>query len=604
MGSESEPQPTDGPRAQVGMNTLRTIFEDFRSHWWLVAVGLTAILGLELLSLYGPQLIKQGIDMLASGQGDGRRLLRLAGKMSALALSVAALRVLSRPFLLAFGRLVERDVRKNLFSHIAGLPAVTMQRHPAGEVMARATYDIDNIRLAAGYGFQAAVSSLLTLLLALAYMIHMSPLLTLPAAVPMVAIPRLTRRQSIKFHNCHQNIQKSFASLTEESRDSLNAIRLIKVYDLMDIKSLHFRRMAESHRERNMELARVSALYLPVMTLVTHLSQAVVWGLGGSMAVLGLLTAGDVVAFSAYLVMLKSPLVYSGYLINLGQRARSSRRRVDEIFGKPVEDAGCPAGSTMESCASEDILVRNLTFTYPGESRPVLKDISLKIPGRTTSAIVGPVGSGKSTLLKLLTRIYEPPEETIFIGGRDITRIPLKGLRSLMSMTAQEPFVFSGSVRENLLLACPEATEGELWQVIDDAGLKAEIRALPAMLDTLLGERGHTLSGGQKARLSFARTLLQQRRFLLLDDPLSAVDTRAEAFILSNLTRLRNGRTNLIISHRPLSLAFSENIFVLDQGRLKEQGAHRALLARGGLYHRLVLTQQLTHKVRGPDGRP
>lgn len=585
------------------MNTLRTIHEGFRSHWWLVAGGLTAILGLELLSLYGPQLIKQGVDMLTSGQGDSSQLLCLAGKMSGLALSVAVLRVLSRPFLLAFGRLIERDVRRNLFSHIAGLPAVTMEHHPAGEVMARATYDIDNIRLAAGYGSQAAFSSLLTLLLALAYIIHMSPLLTLLAAMPMVAIPWLTRRQGIKFHNCHRNIQRSFASLTEESRDSINAIRLIKVHDLFDIKARHFKGMAQSHLASNMDLARVSALYLPVMTLVTHLSQAVVWGLGGSMAVLGLLTAGDVVAFSAYLIMLKSPLVYSGYLINLWQRARSSRQRVDELFGKPVEEAGGYADCPVESFGSEDILVRDLTFTYPGESRPVLKNVSLRVPGGTTSAIVGPVGSGKSTLLKLLTRIYEPPESTIFLGGRDITRVPLKGLRSMMSMTAQEPFIFSGSVRENLLLACPEATEGELWQAIDDAGLTAEIRALPAMLDTLLGEKGYTLSGGQKARLSFARALLQEHRFLLLDDPLSAVDTQAEAFILTNLTRLRNGRTNLIITHRPLSLAFSENIFVLDHGHLKEQGTHQTLLARGGLYHRLVLTQQLTRKVRGTDGR-
>lgn len=537
--------------------------------------------------------------MLASGQADGRRLLRLAGAMMILALLVALLRVFSRPFLLAFGRLVERDLRKDFFSHVVRLPRTFLDHHPAGEMMARATYDLDNIRLAAGYGWQAAFSSILTLLLALAYMIHMSPILTLLAFVPMASIPWLTRQQSIKFHECHKNIQQSFTSLTEESRDSLNAIRLIKIYDLMDVKERQFKRTAEAHLERNMELARVSALYLPVMTLVTHLSQAIVWGFGGAMAVLGLITAGDIVAFSAYLVMLKTPLVYSGYLVNLYQRARSSCRRVDDVFSISIEETGGMEISVIESPGSGDIVVKDLTFTYPGESRPVLENVSLGIPAGTTNALVGPAGSGKSTLLKLLTRIYEPPQGTIFIGGRDITRIPLHSLRSLVTMTTQEPFVFSGTIRENLLLASPETSEEELWRVLDNAGLSSEIRALPGMLDTALGERGHTLSGGQKARLSFARSLLQKRRLLLLDDPLSAVDTIAEAFVLSNLARLRNGRTSLIISHRPLSLAFSRTVFVLDKGRIEEQGTHRDLLHQGGLYHRMVLTQQLIDKVKG-----
>jgi ATP-binding cassette subfamily B protein len=424
-------------------------------------------------------------------------------------------------------------------------------------------------------------------------------LLTLFAFIPMASIPWLTRQQSIRFHECHKNIQNSFASLTEESRDSLSAIRLIKIYDLAAIKERQFRRTAEAHLEKNMELARVSALYLPVMTLITHLSQTVVWGIGGAMAVLGLITAGDIVAFSAYLAMLKTPLVYSGYLVNLYQRARSSAQRMDEVLSLSVEETGSVESGAIESLGGGEILVKNLTFVYPGESRPVLENISLRIPSGTTNALVGPAGSGKSTLLKLFARIYEPPAQTIFIGGRDITQIPLDRLRSLMSVTAQEPFVFSGSIRENLLPASPQAREEELWRALDNVGLSGEVRALPGMLDAMLGEKGHTLSGGQRARLSFARALLQERRLLFLDDPLSAVDTRAEAFILGNLARLRNGRTSLIISHRPLCLAFCRTIFVLDKGRLKEQGTHRELLDQDGLYHRLVLTQQLVSKVGG-----
>lgn len=583
-------------------DTRKTISKDIRTHWWLLAAGLAAIFCIELLALYGPQLIKQGIDMLAAGRADARRLIHLAGAIIALALGVAVLRALGRPLMLAFGRIVERDLRGLFFARITRLPRAAVDKQPAGDLMARATYDVDNIRLAAGYGFQAGFNSILTLILALAYMIHMNFFLTLLATVPMAAIPWLTRRQSIKFHQCHKNIQQSFADLTEESRDSLNAVRLIKVYDLMDIKNRQFGRKARAHLENNLELARVSALYLPVMTLVTHLSQAVVWGCGGAMAVLGALTPGDIVAFSAYLVMLKTPLVYSGYLINLYQRAKSSCRRIDGILEQPVEPAGSLEKPPDQGAGGKDIIVKNLTFSYPGEPRPVLKNLNLKITGGTTNALVGPVGSGKSTLLKLLTRIYEPPEGTIFLGGRDITRLPLGRLRSIVEMTPQEPFVFSGTIRDNLLLACPGADEPAIWQALADVGLAAEIRALPALLDTALGEKGHALSGGQKARLTLAGTLLRNRPVLLLDDPLSAVDTRAEANIVNNLSHLRNDRTTLIVSHRPLSLISSKTIFVLDKGCLTAWGAHADLSGESKLYQRLVLTQQLISNVRGPDG--
>ena len=552
---------------------------------------------MEFLSLYGPQLIKQAIDMLAKGEADSHRLLNYAGALTALALSVAILRVLSRPFFLGFGRLVERNLRKNFFLHITRLPRLLFDRYPAGEIMSRSGYDIDNIRLAVGYGFQAAVTSLLTLILAIFYMVRMSFFLTLLALIPMVFIPWVGRRQSVKFHQCHKNIQSSFSRLTEASRNSLNTIRLIKVYDLVDLKHRQFSEMAQSHLDKNMDLAKTSALYLPVMTLVTYLSQAIVLGGGGVMAVKGRLTAGDIVAFISYLVMLRTPLVYSGYLINLYQRARSSQKRMDEIFHEPMEETESTLRLHGTQHVFPAITIKNLTFTYPGEERPALKNITLHIPANTTQAIVGPVGSGKSTLLKLLARIHEPPAQTIFLGDRDIMEIPLKELRSIMGMTTQKPFVFSGSIRENLLLADPESPEEALWQAIEVVGLDDEIRAFPKMLDSVLDEKGHNLSGGQQARLSFARTLLQNPPVLLLDDPLSAVDTQAEAMILSNLSNYRKKGTNLMVSHRPLSLSFCDHIFVMDQGSLKEQGTHEDLMQQNGLYHRLILTQQLAAKV-------
>ena len=583
------------------MTTIKLIKKNIRRYWWLIGAGLTAILCLELMALYSPQLIKQAIDLLADGKADAGGLVRIGGGIVALACGVAILRAVGRPFMLAFGYMMERDLRKIFFSCVISLSGSS--RFSAGDVMARSTYDMDNIRLACGYGFQAAVNSGLTLLLALTYMIFMSPLLTLLAFLPLVTIPWLTTRQSKRFHQCHNAIQESFSALTEESRDSINAIRLIKVFNLISVKDRQLERLARRHLDNNMELARVSALYLPVMTLVTHLSQAVVWGLGGTMALFGLLSTGDIVAFSAYLVMLRTPLVYSGYLINLYQRARSSCTRVDEILDH--QSGRLPGSLTVEfpvqpargdDFVIPDILIKDLSFTYPGEKRPALKNITLRIPAGTATALVGPVGSGKSTLMRLLTRLHEPPPGSIFIGKTDITRMPLGQLRSTLGMAVQDPFLFSDTIRENLRLADPSAGDGKLWEIIDTAALSKEIHALPEQMDSLLGERGNTLSGGQKARLCLARTLLQDAPWLLLDDSLSAVDNGIEARILENLSRSR--KNCLIVSHRPQSLAFCDHIVVLEEGRLEAEGSHGELIKHCSLYRRLVQSRQLASRLK------
>ena len=583
------------------MKTTTIIKHDFRRYWWLVVGGLTAIFCVELLALYSPQLIRRAIDLLADGQADSGNLLRIGGGIVALALGVAVLRALGRPSMMALGLIIERDLRESFFSSVMSLNGRTGRQPPTGDIMTRATYDIANIRLASGYGFQAAVNSIVTLVLALVYMISMSPVLTLLAFLPMTAIPWLTSRQSRKFHQCHRSIQESFSALTEESRDSLNAIRLIKVFDLVSAKNRQLEHLAQRHLGRNMELARVTALYLPVMTLISNLSQAVVWGGGGAMAVVGLVSAGDIVAFSAYLVLLKTPLVYSGYLINLYQRARSSCSRIDDILELKPEttQVSLPKVNVPDPGKNTDVIIKNLCFTYPGENKAVLKNIDLRFPYGSTTAMVGPVGSGKSTLLQLLARIHEPPPGTIFINGTDITQLSSDQLRAFIGMAVQDPFLFSDTIRANLLLASPQASDQQLWQALETAGLSEEIRKLPEQLDNVLGEKGMTLSGGQKARLCLARTILQGCPLLLLDDPLSAVDTPVEAKILDNLSRVQAGSTRLIVSHRPQSLAFCDRIVVLEEGHLAAEGSHETLFEESELYRRLVLAQKLESRLGG-----
>lgn len=573
---------------------MKIIINALKRNWYIPAAGLACITGLEMLTIYNPQLIKRGIDSLAEGNASPQSLLRLALLMAALAFVVGVLRAFGRPMFLGFGRIIERDLRRGFYSHVASLPVAEAGDITAGEMMARSVYDLNNIRLAAGYGIQAGFASALTLVFAVSYMIYMSPFLTLLSLVPMVAIPWLMTKQSRKFHACHRNIQHSFSALTEESRDTFNAIRLVKVYNLFRIKTEFFGKLCGIHKDNNIELAKVSSLYTPVMTLVISVSQAVVWGLGGAMAVLGSITPGAIVAFSVYLAMLRSPLSYSGYLINLYQRSRSSVERMEQVFKREREgNHSRETESSGFTGAEADIEIKDLTYTYPGSTKPALKNLNFKITHGENVAIIGPVAGGKSTLFKLLTRIYEPPRGTIFIGGRDITCIPLGILRSYFGAAPQEPFVFSDSVRENLLMAYPEAGENELWDALDRAGLAAEVIKLPSGLDTELGEKGHKFSGGQKARLAFARLVLQNRGIFLLDDPLSAVDTRAEAKILGNLSALRRGRTNFIISHRPLSLSFCDMIFILQNGALEAGGTHKELYGINEIYTKLACAKEL-----------
>ncbi len=568
-----------------------------KKYWGLLFLGFFVILILELLSLYGPQLIKKGIDTIASGKA-GEELLSIIIMILLLALGVTVLRSLGRPMIMFFGWLVDREIRDVFYGHVLMLPRRVSGIKKPGDLMSMATYDIKNIRLASGYGFQSWVSSLLTCLIALGYMFWMSPLLSLMALLPMAFIPILTTRQSRKLHRCHGKIQTSFGNLAEEARLSIGAIRLVKVFNLEKTRQEVFTEKSQQHFKDNMELARISALYLPVVALFVNISQAVVWGAGGAMAVLGSVTPGEIVAFSAYLVMLRTPLVYFGYLVNLFQRANSSRERVDSVLEETPEKLESFSQTSVLDPLEADMEIRNLTFYYPGESTPALVDVNMLFPAGSNSAIVGPVGSGKSTLLKIISRIYEPPPGTVFLGGVDITQIPLSELRSYIGTADQNPFIFSDSIRENLLLGMPGANESQLWEALEITGLANEVRSMPRGLDTPLGERGLRISGGQKGRLSLARLLLQNRPFIQLDDTLSSVDTRAEYCIMDNLGSQRNSRSNIIVSHRPLSLACCNNIFVLNEGRVEAHGSHDFLSKTNSVYQRLIVEQRHNERQR------
>lgn len=564
-----------------------------------LGIGFAALVLVDIFQLYIPRLIKFAVDGLTYGQADAHRLMLIAGGVLGLALAMAGMRMVWRPLLMGFSREVERRLRGELFDHLQSLHLGYLDDHPPGELMARATNDLNNIRMATGIGLVAAVDGAFMGLAAIGFMLYISPLLALLAILPMPAIVILTRQQSRRFHRRYAKVQEAFSAMTEQVREVVSGVRLIKTYALAGPEERRLEVKAQEYLEKNLSLARVMALFFPLMVFFTNLSLAVVVGAGGPLAVFGQITPGDFVAFTAYLGMLTWPMMALGWVVSLMQRARTSLDRVGEVLSAvpEVRDPAHPAH--LPERPDLGLAVRDLSYRYPGAAADTLSGVSLAAPAGQLTALVGPIGSGKSTLLRLLGRLYEPPRGAVLVEGLDVRDLSQGELRARVVQVPQEAFLFSATLAHNLSLGKPGAGEDELWAALEAAELADEVRELPHGLQTELGERAHNLSGGQRQRLCLARALLLDPAVLVLDDPLSAVDTGTETRILANLTRLRAGRTTLVVSHRLGSVAFARHIYVLDRGQVVEEGDHRSLMARRGLYHDLFAEQALLAELGG-----
>ncbi|MGD8561578.1 MAG: ABC transporter ATP-binding protein, partial [Desulfarculaceae bacterium] len=581
----------DASGASPASPALSIIRRLIAGHKLALAVGLLALFSVDLLQLYVPRIIKFAVDDLTASRASAHSLLLQAGMVLALAAGMAVLRIVWRPLLFGFSRRVERGLRLSLFGHLQGLHLGYFKNNPPGELMAKATNDLNNIRMAAGIGLVAAVDGFALGICAIGFMVYISPLLTVLAILPMPLIVILTRVLSRRLHGLFLRNQEAFAAMTELVREVLSGIHLVKVYALLKREESRLGRSGREYLDINLDLARHLGLFFPLMVFFTNLSLAVILGIGGPLAVLGRITAGDFVAFAAYLNMLTWPMMALGWVVSVMQRAWGSLERVDAVLRAQPQIQDPPHPRQLHTEGGLGIQVRGLTFTYPGEERPALHQVSLDIAPGQAVALAGRIGSGKSTLLALLGRLYDPPPGAIRLGDVDILDVTQAGLRSQVVQVPQDAFLFSATVRTNLALGRPEADDEDLWAALEAAALNDEVRDLPKGLDTMLGERALTLSGGQRQRLTLARALLLDPEVLVLDDPLSAVDTETERRILKNLARLRKGRTTLVVSHRLASVDFAEQIYVFDQGRVVEKGAHKELLAAGGLYQTLFAEQ-------------
>ena len=584
---------------------IQTLFKDFlplksyfRESLGSLALGLALLLAVDLAQLLIPLVIKKVIDGLTLQTATTRLLLQYALIIIAIAAGMAVLRFIWRHLLFGFARRLEQSLRNRLYRHIQSLSLSYYQRIKTGDLMAHFVNDINAIRMASGMGLVALTDGLVMGLMAIGFMIYISPLLTLITLIPTPFVIYFTARLTHRMAQGHEKVQNSFGALTEKVREAFAGIRIVKSYNRETWETEKIEQEGRNYITANLDLAKLLALFNPLLMILTNIGLVIVIWLGGRLTLFNRITTGDLVAFISYLNLLTWPMLAIGWVTSLLQRGAASMRRINRILDEIPEIKDRLGLSVSQQLSIKgQIRFHQVSYRYPGQAEPALDRISLTIPAQKTTAIVGRVGCGKTTLLQAIPRILEISDGTIFLDALELTSLPLQTLRRSIGFVTQDVFIFSDTIRNNILFGRKDVSEEQLWQVLGIAQIDAEIRALENGADTLLGERGITLSGGQRQRLTIARALIADPAVLILDDALSMVDTQTEERILNQILSRRQGRTSLIVSHRLTTITRADWIVVLEKGRAAEVGDHRTLLDREGLYAQLYQKQLLTQEL-------
>ena len=581
------------------MNELRPLLKYLRPYRREYILGLALVVISNFFTTLGPKFIERGIDALR-GAGGFPAVQQAITLLLAVAFVGGVARFGMRQLLNSGSRRVETDLRDHLYRHLQRMAAEFYDRYPTGDVMARTTNDLLAVRMVAGPALMYLVDTTIRALLMAPAMVAIHPRLTVLALLPMLGLPIVMVSLGQRIHLRSQQIQEQFSGLTSHAHENLSGVRVVRAYRQEHAETAGFRRLSDDYLARNLSLARVQGLFFPLLTLLGGLSAVVVLYAGGQLVMNGQVSVGAFVAFGVYLGMLVWPMIALGWAVNLVQRGAASMGRINQLFREQPAITEPSAPAVLPPLASQGgrtVEFRGVTFAYPGarERGSVLEGISFRIAAGRSLAIVGATGSGKSTLVDLLVRTYDPDEGVILLDGVDIRRLPLAELRRAVGFVPQETFLFSETLRDNVLLGAPD--DGRLERVSEVAQLTEALPALPQGYDTMLGERGINLSGGQKQRSAIARALAQDPPVFVLDDALSAVDAQTEAKILRALRSALVGRTSLIVSHRLAAVRDADWILVLDGGRIVEQGSHVELIAAGGRYWELLRRQQLEEEL-------
>ena len=545
-----------------------------------------------------PEVIRRAIDDMTKHLSY-RGILFYAGILVAVALSKGVFLFLTRWVLIGLSRDIEYDLRNDLFRVLERQAPSYFQENRTGDIMARATNDLNAVRMLLGPAIMYSANTILFTIGALIFMVRISPWLTLLAFVPLPAASILVQYFGRKIHERFERIQAMYSDISAQVQENVAGARLVRAFAQESAEVSAFERANAEYVRRALLLVRLMGMLWPTLEFMLGLSLVVVLLVGGHEVVDAKISVGAFVAFTTYMVMLTWPVIALGWVVNLVQRGTASVTRIHEILiAEPsISDATLPAAGAVATEIQGDIEFRNLSFAYDNATAPVLRDINLRIPAGSSFAIVGPTGSGKTTLVRLIPRLLEAQRGMLLVDGRSVMDYPLQKLREAIGFVPQETFLFSESIRENVAFGAPAAAEQDILDAAATAHIRDEILEFPKGFDTLVGERGITLSGGQKQRTAIARALVRDPRILILDDALSSVDTYTEERILQRLAEAMRGRTTIFISHRVSTVRHADQIAVLVDGSIVELGTHGELVARNGYYTQLHEKQMLEEEL-------
>ncbi|MCP3955574.1 MAG: ABC transporter ATP-binding protein [Desulfobacterales bacterium] len=568
---------------------MNLIYPYFRKNALKIILGILCMIIVDAAQLVIPQIIKEAIDTLGNDTFEQSRLVYQCLYIVLLGLGMAILRYGWRNLLMGSARDVERGLRDDLFDHVLKMDMAFYDKVKTGDIMAHATSDINHVRMAFGFGLIALVDTILLGGTTLAIMLWTHPKLTAMAMIPMPFLIVVTRTLGKKMHLHHTTAQESFSKLTEIVRESFFGIRIIKVFNFEAIISDKVVNASKDYFKKNLKRAVITALLRPMLALFFNFSTLVVIFYGGFLVMEQALTAGELVAFLQYLGLLAWPIIAIGWMTNLYQRGMASLKRITALLDAKPNVAGPAIPANLEKI-SGNIRFKNIDFSYGG-GKPVLENINLNIAQGSTVGISGPPGSGKTSLVQLIPRLYDANKGQIELENTRIETIDLDFLRANIALMPQESFLFSGTIRENILMNRTISAVA-LDQILRVCCLEQALKKMDRGLETIVGERGITLSGGQKQRIALARTLIIEKPIIILDDPISQMDTDTASKVMSRLGRMNLAATFIIISHRISALAFCDQVYILKGGKISHSGTHSELLEQDPFYRESYRVQQ------------
>jgi len=579
------------------MKTFKKVVPYIRKNLFKIIFGIILIIIIDAGQLITIKVIQKAIDGIGKQGFTATSLLYASLLILGITIVITILRYFWRIAFIGTAWIIDRDLRQMFYDHLLKLSPNFFNKTKTGDLMAYATNDMNAVRMLIGFGFVVGADIIVLSIASLFFMVGISLRLTLLAIIPMPILSVIIIYFGKEIHGRFRKIQKIFAAMSGKVQETISGIRVVKVFVQEQAELEKMSEQARDYVKENIALVKIFAMFHPMLFLVVNISMGIVLIFGGESTIFNEISIGEFVAFFQFLGMLIWPMIAIGWIVNLYQRGTASLKRLNSIFEVEPEVIDENADVSIQELKGK-VTFKNLNFQYNSQTPQIFENISFEIDVGKTLAIVGRTGCGKTTIIDLLTRVYNPPQNAIFIDDVELFKIPLEVLRDNVVMVPQDIFLFSDSIADNISMAKPDIDRTFVEEVARYAQVYDEIINFEDGFDTVIGERGVTLSGGQKQRIAIARALLTNPNVLILDDALSSVDTKTEKKILELLIELRRDKTTIIIAHRISSLQHADKIIVLGKKKIAESGTHKELLAKNGIYKNLFEKQQIEEKLK------